>query len=64
MIKMNFVPFSKGNVAKAIGIENTLPFISEDICLMIVKMCEDTLKIASQNPSLGKVFLDEQLKIT
>ena len=35
--KMNFVPFPKGNVAKAIGIENTLPFISEDICLMIVK---------------------------
>ncbi|ANV71386.1 cytoplasmic protein [Bacillus thuringiensis] len=55
--------FPKGNVAKAIGIENTLPFISEDICLMIVKMCEDTLKNRfAELPSLGKVFLDEQLK--
>ncbi|EJR07452.1 hypothetical protein II5_01806 [Bacillus cereus MSX-A1] len=55
--------FPKGNVAKAIGIENTLPFISEDICLMIVKMCEDTLKNRfAKLPSLGKVFLDKQLK--
>lgn len=32
---------------------------------MIVKMCEDTLKNRfAELPSLGKVFLDEQLKIT
>ncbi|SFJ04066.1 MULTISPECIES: TerD family protein [unclassified Bacillus (in: firmicutes)] len=55
--------FPKGNVAKAIGIENTLPPIPENICLMIVKICEDALKNRfAELPSLGKVFLDEQLK--
>ncbi|WP_242213115.1 TerD family protein [Bacillus cereus group sp. BfR-BA-01383] len=55
--------FPKGNVAKAIGLENTLPLIPENICLMIVKICEDALtKRFAELPSLGKVFLDEQLK--
>ncbi len=55
MIKNEFRTFfPKGNVAKAIGIENTLPFISEDICLMIVKMCEDTLKKSLRRTSKSR----------
>lgn len=52
--------FLKGNVVKVIGIENIFLFILEDICLMIVKMCEDILKNCFvEFLSFGKVFLDE-----
>ncbi|WP_078414766.1 TerD family protein [Priestia abyssalis] len=55
--------FPKGNVAKAVGIEHTLPLISEHSCLAVVSMCEEALKTRfAKLPGLGKVFLAEQLK--
>jgi hypothetical protein len=57
------VIFPKGNVANAVGIENTLPEIQENICLSIVEICENALKGAfSQLPELGKVYIDPILK--
>jgi hypothetical protein len=57
------VIFPKGNVAKAVGIENNLPELAEGICLSVVDICENALKNAfSQLPELGKVYIDPILK--
>ncbi len=57
------VIFPKGNVAKAVGIENKLPSISEAICAAIVDVCETTLKERfSQLPQLGKVYIEPTLE--
>jgi hypothetical protein len=57
------VIFPKGNVGKAVGIENTLPEMAEEICTSIVDICETALKESfSQLPELGKVYIDPILK--
>ncbi|RXI96746.1 cytoplasmic protein [Anaerobacillus alkaliphilus] len=57
------VIFPKGNVAKAVGIENQLPVIPENICLAIVDICEKVLiERFSQLPPLGKVYIEPSLK--
>lgn len=55
--------FPKGNVAKIVGIDNNLPSLDANVCAMIVKTCEEALKVRfGALPSLGKVYLDERLK--
>lgn len=56
-----FLP--KGAVAKAQGIENTLPELSESVCSTVVEICEAALQERfGQLPSLGNVYIDPKLK--
>lgn len=54
--------FPKGSLAKAQGIENTLPKLALPTCMAVVNACEAALlaRFASL-PSLGKVYLDPAL---
>ena len=54
--------FPKGSLAKAQGIENTLPVLSEAVCAAVVTACEAALldRFAAL-PSLGNVYLDPAL---
>jgi stress response protein SCP2 len=55
--------FPKGNVAKAIIVENNLPAIEEKYCKSIVKICENALAENYKSKDfLGNVFIDEELK--
>ena len=55
--------FPKGNVAKAFAIDNELPALEKSICQTVVQICQKTLiNRFAQLPSLGKVYIDEQLK--
>jgi len=55
--------FPKGNIAKAVVIDNTLPALDEHICNDVVTVCRSELvRRFSEMPSLGKVYLDERLK--
>jgi len=55
--------FPKGNVAKAFAIDHELPIIDESICQMVVDICDRILMARfAQLPTLGKVYVDEQLK--
>jgi hypothetical protein len=55
--------FPKGNIAKAVVIENQLPYIEKDVCENIVNVCKNAMvQRFSQMPSLGKVYLDERLQ--
>ena len=54
--------FPKGNVAKAYAVENNLAEIERPICAKVVEICEQTLRDRfAKLPSLGKVYVDEQL---
>lgn len=55
--------FPKGNVARAIIIENNLPEIDAKYCKMIVKICEIALLDNYMNRDImGSVYIDEELK--
>ena len=55
--------FPKGNVAKAYGIPNELPELSEAVCQEVVQLCEQALITRfSEFPALGKTYVDERLQ--
>ncbi|GGA04973.1 hypothetical protein GCM10008018_58620 [Paenibacillus marchantiophytorum] len=55
--------FPKGNVGKAVAIQNTLPDIEAETCEAIVQICQSALmKRFSELPSLGDVYVDERLR--
>ncbi|MNH98758.1 hypothetical protein D3C73_515050 [compost metagenome] len=55
--------FPKGNVAKAVAIQNMLPDIEAKTCETIVQICKSTLMNRfSELPSLGDVYIDERLR--
>jgi len=55
--------FPKGNVARAIIIENKLPKIDDKYCKSIVKICENALVENYRSKDfLGNVYIDEELK--
>jgi stress response protein SCP2 len=55
--------FPKGNLAKAQGIPNELPTLPEDVCERISGVCGEALEARfGALPSLGKVFIDEELR--
>jgi len=57
------VIFPKGNVAKAIAIENKLPLIEKAAARTIIKTCEFILTDRFMTlPRLGNVYLDPQLR--
>lgn len=57
----SFIP--KGRIANIAVVENTLPPISQESCFSIVDICRNSLKREfSQQPNLGKVYIDEELK--
>lgn len=55
--------FPKGDVGKAVAIDNNLPEIDVETCQKVVELCKQTLVDKfSVLPPLGKVYLDEKLK--
>lgn len=55
--------FPKGNVAKAVIIEDCTPTIQEPICGAVCLLCERAIySILSNKKPLGKVYIDENLK--
>ncbi|QKS60198.1 TerD family protein [Paenibacillus barcinonensis] len=55
--------FPKGHVAKAFGIPNELPMVSEAVCQEVVQLCEQALITRfAEFPSLGKTYVDERLQ--
>ncbi|MGL4731951.1 MAG: TerD family protein, partial [Clostridium sp.] len=55
--------FPKGNMAKAYSKENKLESLEYEICLKVIKVCENALiSIYSKREPLNKVFVDERLK--
>ncbi|MCG7408967.1 TerD family protein [Paenibacillus sp. ACRRX] len=55
--------FPKGNVAKAVAIENTLPDINLEACEAIVQTCKNTLiKRFAELPAMGDVYVDASLR--
>lgn len=55
--------FPKGNVSKACAIPNQLPTIPESVCHQVIEITQDCLmKRFSSLPTLGNVYVDEQLK--
>lgn len=55
--------FPKGNVARAIIIENKLPKIDDKYCKSIVKICENALvENYRSRDFLGNIYIDEELK--
>lgn len=55
--------FPKGNVARAVSIENKLPHINSMYSDSIVKICEDKLiDTYSEREPLGKVYIDKELR--
>jgi hypothetical protein len=54
--------FPKGNLAKAQGIENTLPALPSGLCGRVVTACEEALKARFATlPPLGRVYVDPAL---
>lgn len=57
------VIFPKGNVAKAMALENELPVIAESICNQVVSACENAMRTRfSALEPMGKVYIDESMK--
>lgn len=55
--------FPKGNLAKAMSIQNELLPIDKTICQNVIKVCEDALREQYKNrEDLGKVYIDAELK--
>ena len=55
--------FPKGNLAKAKGIENTLPALPDAVCTGIVAACEAALAARFATlPPLGRVYIDPALR--
>lgn len=54
--------FPKGNVAKMMVVENTLPLLEQSMCDAIVDICSHALiERFTSLPSLGKVYIDPKL---
>ena len=53
--------FPKGNVAKAVVINNNLPHLRTDVCISVNTICNETIKnkLKEKEP-LGKVYIDEE----
>lgn len=57
------VIFPKGNVSKAMVLENNLTEMDEQICRVVVAICDKALsEIFSKKDKLGKVYIAESLK--
>jgi len=57
------VAFPKGNLAKAYAIESELPSLEASVCKAIIAACEKKLLARFKElPSLGNVYLDENLQ--
>lgn len=55
--------YPKGSMAKAYGIENLLPTLSEDIALEFVAICDVALiSQYGEKEEMGKVFISDELK--
>ncbi|MEY8348077.1 TerD family protein [Bacillus cereus] len=55
--------FPKGNIANVFARENTLPLLSENVCGRVVEITEEALCTHFKSlPSLGKVYVDPNLK--
>jgi hypothetical protein len=55
--------FPKGNIAKVVAVENTLPELDSAICEHVVGICQEELVSRfAELPPLGKVYIDERLK--
>jgi len=56
------VIFPKGNVAKAIALDNELPLLNEKVCEDLVSICETNLKTRfAELDSMGKVYIGEEI---
>lgn len=57
------VIFPKGNVAKAMALENDLPVISDSLCLQVISACENAMRnrFSALDP-MGKVYIDDSMK--
>lgn len=53
--------FPKGNVAKAVVIDNNLPHLRTDVCISVNTICNEAIKnkLKEKEP-LGKVYIDEE----
>ena len=53
--------FPKGNVAKAVVINNNLPHLRTDVCISVNTICNEAIKnkLKEKEP-LGKVYIDEE----
>ena len=53
--------FPKGNVAKAVVIDNNLPHLRTDVCISVNTICNEAIKnkLKEKEP-LGKVYVDEE----
>jgi len=57
------VIFPKGNVAKAMALENDLPVISDSLCLQVISACENAMRTRfSALEPMGKVYIDDSMK--
>ncbi|WP_028551086.1 TerD family protein [Paenibacillus sp. UNC451MF] len=55
--------FPKGNVAKAVAIENRLADLDSEACQAVVDLCSSALvRRFSALPSLGNIYMDERLQ--
>ena len=55
--------FPKGNVAKAMTLENELPVIADSLCLQIISACENAMRTRfSALEPMGKVYIDDSMK--
>ena len=53
--------FPKGNVAKAVVINNNLPHLRDDTCENVHFICNNAIKLKlREKESLGKVYIDEE----
>jgi hypothetical protein len=55
--------FPKGNVAKVVSIPHALPKLDQELCEHVVNICQEALiERFRKLDSLGKVYLDDELK--
>ncbi|MBE1441595.1 TerD family protein [Paenibacillus sp. OAS669] len=55
--------FPKGNVAKAVAIQNRLVQLAPEVCQAIVDLCRSTLiRRFAALPPLGSIYMDERLQ--
>lgn len=55
--------FPKGNVGKAVAVDNRLPKLNPTVCAEVAAICREALvQRFAGLPALGKVYLDERLK--
>lgn len=64
-INRNFINdrvfFPKGNIAKAVVINNNLPHLRDDTCECVHSICNNAIKLKlKEKESLGKVYIDDE----